>query len=204
MRPMPMPSVIEPLPVALQRAVAHVLVQAAAGRIGQHAAHRRAAATSGTRTRPAKRAAGAARGHEGIDAPAGLLPDLRARWCASARRGWRCCRTGWTRWRWAAAPARRRATFWYWFGIAVRHRRHLVHLGAQHLEQLVFLRRLVVRHHDDAAIAARVAHVRQADAGVAGGAFDDGAAGLAARRAASACAHDARARRDPSPSRPGS
>src|SRR6185295_9307394 len=44
--------------------------------------------------------------------------------------------------------------------------------------QLVFLRRLVVRHHDDAAVAARVADVGEADARVAGRAFDDGAARL--------------------------
>jgi hypothetical protein len=62
--------------------------------------------------------------------------------------------------------------------VAVRDDRHLAHLGAERLDQAVLLGRLVVRHHDDAAVAARVADVREADAGVAGRALDDGAARL--------------------------
>src|SRR5262249_54208088 len=56
-------------------------------------------------------------------------------------------------------------------------RRHALHLGAEHLEQRVFLRRLVVRHHDQAAVAAGVADVREPDAGVARRAFHHHAAG---------------------------
>src|SRR4029077_19736772 len=60
-------------------------------------------------------------------------------------------------------------------GIAVGNPRHLVNLRTRHLEQCVLLRRLVVGHHDDAAVAARVADVSQPDAGIARGALDHGA-----------------------------
>jgi hypothetical protein len=60
--------------------------------------------------------------------------------------------------------------------IAVRHGRHLAQLGAERLDDLVFLGRLIVRHHDHAAVATRVADVGDADSGIAGRALDDGAA----------------------------
>src|ERR1700683_2126209 len=62
--------------------------------------------------------------------------------------------------------------------IAVGYRLDAAHLGSQGLEQCVFFRRLVVRHHDDAAVATRVADMRQANAGVARGALHHRAAGL--------------------------
>ena len=48
----------------------------------------------------------------------------------------------------------------------------------QGFDDLIFLGRLIVGHHDHAPVAARVADVRQADTRVAGGALDDCAAGL--------------------------
>jgi hypothetical protein len=51
-------------------------------------------------------------------------------------------------------------------------------LRPQRFDDLVLLRRLVVGHHDHASIAARIAHMREPDAGVAGRALDHGAAGL--------------------------
>ena len=46
------------------------------------------------------------------------------------------------------------------------------HLGAERAQQFHLLRRLGVRHVDDAAVAARIADVGEADAGVAGRALD--------------------------------
>ena len=63
-------------------------------------------------------------------------------------------------------------------GIAIRLGRHQAQIGADHAQEVDLLLALRLRHHDDAAIAARVADQREADAGVAGGALDDGAAGL--------------------------
>ena len=57
-------------------------------------------------------------------------------------------------------------------------RLHAQHFGAERFDHLILFIRLVVRHHDDAAITAVVADMREADAGVAGGAFDDRAARL--------------------------
>jgi hypothetical protein len=59
--------------------------------------------------------------------------------------------------------------------IAEGNRLDDVQLGAVRAQQLVFLRRLIVRHDDDRAIAARVADQRQPDAGVPGRPFDDDA-----------------------------
>src|SRR5690606_2358829 len=57
------------------------------------------------------------------------------------------------------------------------NRGNLAHLGAKGLDETVFLRRLVVGHHDDAAVAARIADMGDADAGIAGGAFHHRATG---------------------------
>jgi hypothetical protein len=63
-------------------------------------------------------------------------------------------------------------------GIAVGHRGHLAQLRSQCLDNLVLLGGLVVRHDDDAAISARVAHVGKPDTGVARGPLDHRPAGL--------------------------
>ncbi len=47
----------------------------------------------------AQRAAGTDRADEAIDLAIGVAPDFRRRWCRYGLGGWRCCRTGWPRWR---------------------------------------------------------------------------------------------------------
>ena len=61
-------------------------------------------------------------------------------------------------------------------GIAVGHRRHLDHLGAEHAQRVLLLLALGVGNDDHGAQAERVAEHGEADAGVAGGALDDRAA----------------------------
>jgi hypothetical protein len=51
-------------------------------------------------------------------------------------------------------------------------------IGADHAQKVDLFLTLRFRHHDDAAIAARIAHQGQADAGIAGRALDQRAAGL--------------------------
>ncbi len=60
--------------------------------------------------------------------------------------------------------------------VGVGHGLHDAHFGAQRAQQRRFLRRLVVGHHDHATVAARIAEMREADAGVARRAFDQRAA----------------------------
>ncbi len=55
---------------------------------------------------------------------------------------------------------------------------HRVNLGAEHAEEVNLLLRLRVGHVDDTLVPLGAANVREADARVAGGALDDGAAGL--------------------------
>src|SRR5258708_24045061 len=62
--------------------------------------------------------------------------------------------------------------------IAVRHRGDFAQLRAQRLDDLILLGSLIVGHDDDALIAPCIADVREANAGVAGGALDDSAARL--------------------------
>ena len=63
-------------------------------------------------------------------------------------------------------------------GILVRHGRDFVQLGAAQPQQVLLFLALRVGDDDHRAVAACVAYQREADAGVAGGAFDDHAAGL--------------------------
>ena len=62
--------------------------------------------------------------------------------------------------------------------VGVRDGLHDLHFGAERAQQRRLLGRLVVRHHDHAAVTARIAEVREADAGVARRALDQRAAGL--------------------------
>ncbi len=62
--------------------------------------------------------------------------------------------------------------------VLVRYRRDFAELGAAQAQRILLLLRLRVRHQDQRAVAARFADERQADAGVAGRALDDQAAGL--------------------------
>src|SRR5690606_27238222 len=59
-----------------------------------------------------------------------------------------------------------------------RNRFDAQHFRTKRLDQLIFLRRLVVGHDDHAPITARVADVRKTDSGVAGGTLDNSAAWL--------------------------
>jgi hypothetical protein len=62
--------------------------------------------------------------------------------------------------------------------IAVRHRRNEPQIDAAQAQHVLLFLGLRLRHHDDGAVAARIADEREADAGVAGGALDDDAARL--------------------------
>jgi len=63
-------------------------------------------------------------------------------------------------------------------GVFIGLRRHEPQIGADHAQEIDLLAALRLRHDDDRAITQRIAHQGQPDAGVAGGALDDGAAGL--------------------------
>lgn len=63
------------------------------------------------------------------------------------------------------------------FGVVKSDGRDWEDFGAEETEERDFLGRLRVRHIDFKVVAARTADVSEADAGVAGGAFDDGATG---------------------------
>src|SRR5207302_863132 len=69
---------------------AHVLIETAPRRVGEHAAHRAPPRLQVLRD-PCEGAAGAGGGDEGIDAPVGLLPDLGSR---GARVGVAVCGVG--------------------------------------------------------------------------------------------------------------
>jgi len=158
----------------LESAVADEFVEAAPGWIGEHAAHRLAARLEVLRN-TCQRAARAHGGDERIDAPVRLLPDLGpGRLDVRAAVGRVVELVGPDRVAKRLSDALRDLLILV--RVAVGNRGDLVHLGAEHLEKPVLLRGLVVRHHDDAAIAARVADVREPDAGVASGALDDDSA----------------------------
>ena len=61
--------------------------------------------------------------------------------------------------------------------VPVRHGRDQAQVGADQPEHVLLLVALRLRHDDDGAIAAGIGHQGQADAGIAGGALDDDAAG---------------------------
>src|SRR6185312_13182676 len=154
-----------------ENAVADEFVEAAAGRVGEHAAHRIAPRFEELRN-ARNRTAGARRGDERIDASVRLLPDLGAR-----RLDVRAAIRGVVELIGPDGVAERCGDalrdLLVLIGIAVGKGGDLVDFGTEHLEEPVLLRRLVVRHHDDAAVTARVADVRETDSRVAGGALDD-------------------------------
>ena len=125
----------------------------------------------------AERAARARRADERVDAAVGLVPDLRAGGgvVRVAIRGVveLVAADGALDFR---GNARRELLVVVVVG--VRDGLDDLHLGAERAQQRRLLGRLVVRHHDHAAIAAGIAEVREADAGVAGRALDQRAAGL--------------------------
>src|SRR5690606_38352508 len=150
-------------------------------RVGEHGEHAGLLLLEENR-RAGERAAGAGAGYERIDPPVRVAPDLRpgrldVRLAVGAIvelvRPDRA--VGFRR-----EPARELLEV---VRILVRHRGHRPHLGAERAQQVELLGRLRLGDHDHAAVAACVAHVREADAGVAGRALDDRAA--RAERAAS-------------------
>ena len=163
------------------------MVQRTAGRVDQHDAHGRGSRLEVARN-PGQRAAGAGGGAERVDLALRVAPDFRPGALEvritiggiveligpdSVRQFE------------SQAPGDLLVLIW----IAVRDRRHLAQLRAQGLDDLVFFRRLIVRHDDHALVAARVADVRETDAGVSGRALDDGSARLK-RAAALGIEHD--------------
>jgi hypothetical protein len=124
----------------------------------------------------AERAARAGCGDERVEVTFGLLPDLRTgralvrvavrgvvELVAPDRAG-----------NFPGQPARH---FLVVVRVAVRHRLDAQHLGAERLDHLVLLGRLIVGHHDHELVTARVADVSEPDAGIARRTLDDGAAG---------------------------
>ena len=134
---------------------------------------------------PRERAAGADRAGEAVDPAVHLRPDLVARWCRYGRGGWRYCRTGWPRARWRS-PRRCGATCARNGRGSNRRGGHEHQFGAQRAQRIHLLAALRLGHDDDRLVALRIADQREADAGIAGGALDDRAAGLRSCPCASA------------------
>ncbi len=170
-----MPSVTALEPDGLQFAVLHPVVERAAHRVGEHDAHAPVAVLLQRARHAAERAARAGGADERVEPAFGLAPDLGA--------GGRVMRltvrrvvelVAAHRARNSGGHARRELLvvirIGIWDGL------HHLHLRAERAQQPLLLRRLVVGHHDHAAIPARVAKVRKPDAGVAGRTLDQRAA----------------------------
>ena len=152
----------------------HPVVERAALRVGQHDPHAGLAFLQGQR-HAGQGAAGAAGAGEGIDRAAGLLPDFRSGAGAVAFPIRQVVElVGPERAGFLGQPARDMHVV---ARVAVRLRRHQPQVGADHAQEVDLLFRLRLRHHDHGAVAARVAHQGQADAGVAGRALHHRPAG---------------------------
>src|SRR5438105_2971394 len=129
----------------------------------------------GPRSR-ARRAAGADRAGEAVDATARLLPAVR-RGAAIVAFGVRHVVP-------LVGPERAHLLCQPFthvdivVGILVRHRRHLAQLRATKPQHVLLLLALRVRDDDERTVTTRVTDEREPDAGVAGSAFDDETAGL--------------------------
>jgi Recombinase len=62
--------------------------------------------------------------------------------------------------------------------VGVGHRRHQPQIDAAQAQHVLLFLGLRLGHHDDGAVAARIADERKADPGIAGGALDDDSARL--------------------------
>ena len=150
-------------------------IEPAAVGVGEHDPHRGVTRLQGV-GHARKRAAGAAGAGEGVDAPGGLRPDLRARRRRMARTVGaivELVRVDGPEL--VSEPPRDMDVV---AGIAERLCRHEAKIGADHAQDVDLLLALRLRHHHDGPVAARIGDQRDADAGVAGGALDDRAAGL--------------------------
>ncbi len=165
--------------LGLELAGGEIGVEPGAGRVGERDGDALALGLQAARD-AAERAAGADCGDEAVDLARGVGPDL----FGGGRRvdvavGGVVELVGPYR---AAGLGRRQGfgeaggILHVVVGIAVRHGRHLDHLGAEQAQGVLLLLRLGVGDDDHRAQAKRIAEHRQADAGVAGGAFDDGPA----------------------------
>ena len=132
--------------------------------------------------RAGQRAAGADGADEAVDRPAGLVPDLLGgRHHMAVAVGDvvelvgpdRAVRMGLRQL--LGEPAGQLHVI---VGVLVRDGRHLDQLRAHQPQRVLLLLALRLRNDDHRAVAERVGDQRQADAGIAGGALDDHAAGL--------------------------
>ena len=200
MRPWPMPSVIE-VPFGLQHAFRVEAEERRAQRIGERDLHRLVLFLQ-PRRHAGKRSAGADRRHEAVDLAAGLRPDFLRGGADMAvavgdivelvgpDRAVRLCLR-----QLLGEPTRHLHVV---VRVLVGHRRHLDQFGAEHAQRVLLLLALRVGNDDHRAVAERLGDDRQPDAGIAGRALDDHAAGpqqpLCLR-----VADDEQRRRDPSP-----
>ncbi len=190
----PMPSVMYGIDLVLVED-AGLLVLLEHRPVGVDAPHldRRVALLQDSGPTPRDRAAGADADHEVRDPAVGLLPDLRPGLLVVRGASWTGCRTG--------SPSRRS-------GPPLEPRRHRVvrprvlridvgraddDLGAESLQRVDLLLRLLVGRREDALVALDHGGDGQAHAGVARGALDDRSARLQ---------QPARARRPRSSGRP--
>ena len=143
--------------------------------IGKDAAHRRVLLLE-VESHAGVGAAGAGSRHPGIHPTAALLPDLRPGGVVVGAAVGQVVElvgpdgAGGLRGDAARKPH-------VVVGVAVGHRRHRAHLGAQAAQQADLLRRLGVGNHDQGPVTAGIADVGEADAGVAGRALHHRAAG---------------------------
>ncbi|MNS94319.1 hypothetical protein D3C72_1285310 [compost metagenome] len=148
------------------------VVESAAVRVGQHDAHAGLVLFQAARD-AGQRAAGAGRAGEGIDMPAGGVPDLGSGGLVVGLAVGQVVEL--------VGPDRVVGLVGQPAGnllvvvrIGVRLGGHRADLGAEHAQPLHLFGRLRIGYHDDAAVAARRAQVGQADAGIAGGPLDHG------------------------------
>ncbi|KAJ0162558.1 hypothetical protein CTA2_4379, partial [Colletotrichum tanaceti] len=154
-----------------------VRVQHAAGRVGEERLDAAAADVLEVPRDAGERARGARGAGEGVDAAARLLPDLGPRGLdvgAAVGRVVELVRPDGVVEPLGVAPRLVVVVV----RVLERHGGHGVDLGAQQPQQVDLALGLRVGHVDDELVALGAAHVREADARVAGGALDDGAAGL--------------------------
>ena len=180
MRDWPMPSVTEDA-FALENAAGVIGVEGRAERIGERDLDPLVALLE-RHGDAGERAAGSDRADEAVDAPLGLLPDFRAGGLVMAAAvgdvvelvGPDCAARLGFRKHFSESPGISHVVV----RVGVGRRRHFDQLGADHPQHVLLFLRLGVGDDDDAAESERRGDHADADAGVAGRAFDDDPAGL--------------------------
>ena len=175
-RPVPIPSVIDEPPSVFRTPSLMKWYSALPGGIDENDSYRsglRLQIVGGAR----QRAAGARGCAEGVDLAVGVAPDFRPR---RLEMSIAICGVveliGPDRVGQLLRQAARHLLILV--GVAVGNRGHFAQFRPQCLDDLVLLGRLIVGHHDHAFIAPCIAHVREPDPGVAGGALDHRTAAL--------------------------